>query len=88
MPTKLISAHEIRVYELLKNSGRWMTAAEIAAQANVAPRTARAHAHRLSDAGVFEEMASFPSYRYRLNSSPNKAAQKLIAAIVGAAQSA
>jgi hypothetical protein len=52
-----ISEHEIRVYEAAKASNRWLTAREIGVAADVADRTARAHAAALS----FKIIASAPS---------------------------
>lgn len=70
-----ISLHEIRVYEAVKSAGGWMTAREIAVAADVADRTARHHAAKLSDLGVFEIAKVFGGYRYRIASSATDASR-------------
>jgi len=60
-----VSAHEIRVYNVLAR-GRWVTSAELAKQAEVARRTASAHALKLVRLGVAEQVEAYPAHRYRL----------------------
>lgn len=55
------------MYQTLRAAdGRWMTSAEIAEHAHVAPRTARAHALKLVKLGVVDQAEVFPGHRYRL----------------------
>jgi len=61
-----VSAHEIRVYNVLAR-GEWVTSQQIAEQAQVAPRTARAHALKLVRLGVADQAETFPGHRYRLS---------------------
>jgi hypothetical protein len=51
-----ISAHQLRVFQFVSQTQRWVTSEEIATHAKVAPRTARAHA----------KLLVFPGHRYRL----------------------
>lgn len=67
-----ISEHEVRIYLTLKNSGTWMTNAEIADTANVAPRTARAHTLKLVKLGILDLAEVFPAHRYRIASTASK----------------
>lgn len=61
-----VSEHEIRVYEAVRLNGGWLTAREIAAKADVADRTARAHAGNLAKSGVFDLAKVFGGFRYRI----------------------
>lgn len=61
-----ISEHEIRAVEALRQSGRWMTAKEVAVAADIANRTARLHCQRLAELGVLEVMKVFGGFRYRM----------------------
>ena len=63
----MISIHEVRVFDFVSKSGAWVTTQEIAAGAGVAPRTARAHALRFVEAGIFEQAEVFPGNRYRVS---------------------
>lgn len=62
----MISVHQIRVYEVVRDGAGWLSGNDIAKLANVAPRTARAHAANLTAAGVFERQEIFGGYLYRL----------------------
>jgi hypothetical protein len=66
METNEISEHLFRVYAFVRDQRRWVTAHEITDGANVASRTARAHALRLVKAGIFDQAEVFPGHRYRL----------------------
>lgn len=59
-----ISEHQVRVYRVLTR-GEWVSTAELADLAEVAPRTARLHAQGLVKAGIAERRTVFPGYRYR-----------------------
>ncbi len=70
--TNEISIHAVRVYALLLDrvatqEHGWVTANEIAAGAEVAPRTARAYAKRFVDLGIADLAEVFPAHRYRLS---------------------
>ncbi len=61
-----VSLHEVKAYLALKASGSWMTSKEIAAATGIAERTARAHALKLVNLGIFDQAEVFPAHRYRL----------------------
>ena len=67
METNEISLHLVRVFELAKAHPGWLTAKEIADRAGVAGRTARAHAAKLVQLGIFDVAEVFPGHRYRLS---------------------
>jgi hypothetical protein len=67
-----ISEHQVRVFQFVRESRRWVTSAEIATGACVAPRTARFHAARLVSVGIFDQAEVFPGHRYRLSSQAEK----------------
>lgn len=67
-----ISVHEVRIYIALKTSGAWMTNAEIATLAQVAPRTARAHTLKLVNLGILDLAEVFPAHRYRIATKASK----------------
>ncbi len=71
-----ISEHLYRVFHFASTKKVWLTVAEIAVGARVAPRTARAHCDRLVRAGVFEQANVFPAHRFRL--APNKKGQEML----------
>lgn len=73
-----ISAHEVRVYEVVRTSLPWLTAREIAVKADVADRTARDRARALTEAGVFQCSQVFGGYRYRINAMPPDRALRVI----------
>jgi hypothetical protein len=63
-----VSRHEIAVFKALLDAGdAWLTSAEITTRANVAPRTARAHALKLVKLGVIDQAEVFPAHRYRVS---------------------
>jgi hypothetical protein len=68
METSEISLHQVKVYEFALSSRGWVTAKEIAAGAGVAQRTARAHALKFVQLGVFDQAELFPAHRYQLSS--------------------
>jgi hypothetical protein len=67
METNEISLHQLKVFEFVRNNQRWVTSKEIAASARVAERTARAHALKLVNLGIFDQAEVFPAHRYRLS---------------------
>jgi len=58
-----ISAHEVRVFRALGKD--WKTAADVAAAAKVAGRTARLHCSRFVELGIADVERVFPGHRYR-----------------------
>ena len=68
-----ISSHEAAVWRLFQlNADRWLSSKEIALEAKIAPRTARAHVLKLSQLGVIDVAELFPAHRYRLSSKAIK----------------
>jgi DNA-binding IclR family transcriptional regulator len=67
-----ISLHQLRVFQYVAHASGWVTSAEIARGAPVAPRTARAHAHHLVSLGIFDQAEVFPAHRYRLSPQAEK----------------
>lgn len=65
-----ISEHKVRLYETLRIDGGWRTAKDLAAMADMADRTARAHCEAFARKGVLEVAKLFGGYRYRIVSSP------------------
>jgi len=72
MEANEISEHLYRVFAFVRDSKTWVTSKEIAVGAKVAPRTARAHALRLVNTGLFDLAETFPSHRYRLSPKAGK----------------
>ena len=60
-----ISLHQVRIFAFVHEAGRWVTNAEIAQGAQVAPRTARAYTKRLVELGILDQAEVFPAHRYR-----------------------
>ena len=67
-----ISIHQLRIFQFVRDAQRWVTSEEIAHGAQVAPRTARAHARHLVSLGIFDQAEVFPGHRYRLSSQAEK----------------
>jgi hypothetical protein len=67
-----ISAHQVRVFRFVSDAKRWVSNDEIAAGAQVAPRTARAHTRHFVSLGIFDQAEIFPSHRYQLSSKAEK----------------
>lgn len=74
--------HELRIVATLRGAHVWMTSDEIADAAKVAPRTARHHLRRLTDAALVDRAHVFPGYRYRWR---NDADPRLVARLDRAA---
>jgi hypothetical protein len=55
--------------QVVRDRGDWITTRELAIQANVDESTARLHAHRLRQEGVFECEEKWPAFLYRLRTS-------------------
>ncbi len=67
-----ISLHQVKVYECVAQSKRWMTNKEIAEVTGVAPRTAREHTKRLVALDIFDQAELFPNHGYRLSEKADK----------------
>ena len=67
-----VSIHECRVFLVLKNSTKWMTNKEIAAEANVANRTASFKTKKFVDLGICDIAEVYPGHRYRLSQKADK----------------
>ncbi len=68
-----VSNHELAVFRVLAEAqDRWVTSPEIAERADVAPRTARAHALNLVKLGVVERAEVFPANRYQLSANASE----------------
>ena len=68
-----ISAHEVRVFSAIEaNPQEWLTNAEIAMLAKVAPRTARLHTNRLVKLGILDFAEVFPAHRFQLSKFAEK----------------
>jgi hypothetical protein len=73
MAKREISAHEVRFFRALEAAGTtWTTSQDLAAVADISPRTARAYALRLARERILEARLVFPAHHYRL--SPKAAA--------------
>lgn len=82
-----LSEHEIRVCIALRDGGdRWRTAAAIAEAAEVAPRTARLHLSRLTDAGIAQCLRLTNGFRYRWSEAGARTAQSYMVRVLTAAQ--
>ena len=66
-----ISEHTIKVLDCVRAAHRWVTTREIAELSGVTPRTARAAAAKLAEAGLFDRVGLFPGFRYRVAGKPS-----------------
>jgi predicted ArsR family transcriptional regulator len=66
LSTPTISRHEVQIFRELLNATEWLSTSELAEQAGVSPRTARAHVTKLVGQGIAERAEVFPGYRYRI----------------------
>lgn len=62
-----ISPHLLRVYQAAETDKGWITSQELAALANVSPRTARNHALHLVTMGIFDVAKVSPAHCYRVS---------------------
>lgn len=66
--TRTISEHQARVYEYAKSQGdRWFTIQELSTEANLPDASAKNHASRFEEAGVFERMRISPAHVFKLS---------------------
>jgi DNA-binding IclR family transcriptional regulator len=61
-----ISTNEVRVYGVVRDALRWLSAAEIAQRADMHPRTVRNHTRHLVAARIFREAPFTDGYLYQL----------------------
>lgn len=85
METNEISAHQLRVYQYAADH-EWFTSAQLAQGAGVAPRTARAHARRFVQLGLFDQAEVFPAHRYRLSPLAEKRNAAMVRRLGAAAE--
>jgi hypothetical protein len=78
-----ISTNEAKVYGVVRDALRWLSAAEIALRAAMNVRTVRNHTRHLVAAGVFREAAFTDGYLYQLGrpSAEHDAALSVLATI-------
>jgi hypothetical protein len=68
-----ISIHETRAFrDFLKSKGRWITSKELAKEANIAERTARAFCLKFAKLGLVDLAEVFPAHKYRLSDKASK----------------
>ncbi len=67
-----VSRHEVAVFKALAEADGWITSADIAARAQIAPRTARAHALKLVRLNIVDQAEVFPAHRYRMSANASK----------------
>lgn len=68
-----ISLHEVKLFLAIKGrDGKWATSRDLAAEAGVAERTARAHLLKLVNLNVLDVAEVFPAHRYRLAGKAEK----------------
>lgn len=61
-----ISPQEFRLYQTLcQNPRHWFTNVELAAEAKVAPRTARAYTRHWLKLGIVQVAHVFPAYKFK-----------------------
>jgi hypothetical protein len=68
-----ISIHETRAFvAFLKNKEKWITSKELAKEANIAERTARAFSLKFTKLGLLDLAEVFPAHKYRLSEKASK----------------
>ena len=67
-----ISVHEVRLFLVLQKADSWMTSKQVAKDAEIAPRTARALLLKLSRLNIIDVAESFPGHRYKLSKMADK----------------
>jgi len=81
-----VSEHQVRVYEYAKlRLGGWFTIQELSADQNIPDGSAKGHAARLEEMGLFERLRASPAHFFRLSEFAGtrdpKAVRRLEAAI-------
>ena len=67
-----VSKHLLKIWLLLRDSGKSFSNNEIASMTGVSPRTARAHTRYLCDLGLLDVYETFPGHLYRLSDAAEK----------------
>jgi predicted DNA-binding transcriptional regulator len=67
-----ISRHEVRIFNLLSESTRWLTNKEIATQLSMSERTVRMHTLRFVRLGMLDQAEVFPAHKYRWSAKSDK----------------
>jgi hypothetical protein len=68
-----ISVHETRAFvAFLKNKEKWITSKELAKDAAIAERTARAFCLKFTRLGLVDVAEVFPAHKYRLSEKASK----------------
>lgn len=62
-----ISLHQVKVYQCVAQSKRWMSNNDIADATGMNPRTIRWHTRSLVSLGIFDQAEVFPNHAYRLS---------------------
>ena len=76
---RAVSEHQARVYAYAKAQGlRWFTIQELSSEEDIPDGSAKNHAVRFEDAGVFERMRISPSHVFRISPSARRRHPELI----------
>lgn len=68
-----VSTHEARLFLAVeKRGGKWATSKELAAEAGIAERTARAHLFKMVGLNILDIAEVFPAHRYRFADKADK----------------
>jgi predicted ArsR family transcriptional regulator len=86
METNEVSEHLAKLFLAAEKAEKWMTSKELAKQAGVSDRTARAHCLKLVKAGILDQAEVFPAHRYRLSKMADKRNKTFLARIRQAAE--
>src|SRR3569623_1601307 len=84
--SETVSEHQVRVYEYAKvRAGGWFTIQELSTDANIPDASAKSHAVRFEEMGIFDRMRAAPAHLFRLSefaaTRDAKAVRRLDAAI-------
>jgi hypothetical protein len=78
METTEVSLHQLRIFEFVRDAGRWVSLKDIVAGTAAARKTADVHCRRFVNLGIFDLAEVWPGHRYRLS----ELAEKRKAAII------
>ncbi len=67
-----VSLNQVKVFDFVRKSEGWVTAAEIATGSGVVPRTVRHHVLKLVKLGIFDQAEIFSAHRYRVSEHADK----------------
>jgi hypothetical protein len=74
-----ISEHQARVYEYAKLRGdQWFTSMELSVDTNIPANSAKSHAARFEEIGIFERIRISPAHAFRLDPAAQRHAPKLV----------